>query len=99
LIVIMISSSQTSQVKKKKLIPPAAGWNCPMCGQKALIRVTNSILLEEDGAVMPALDRLQCQSCKEDLFDLYAMDQIAEFRKRYPLKKSMLKQLKKAVVA
>jgi len=41
-----------------------------MCGQKTLIRVTSSILLEEDGAVMPELDRLQCQSCKEDLFDL-----------------------------
>jgi len=96
----MISSSQTSQqIKKKKLIPPATGWNCPMCGQKALIRVTSSILLEEDDAVMPELDRLQCQSCKEDLFDLYAMDQIAEFRKRHPLKKSMLKQLKKAVAA
>jgi len=97
LIVIMISSSQTSQqIEKKKLIPPATGWNCPMCGQKALIRVNTSCQLE-DGAVMPTLDGLQCQSCKEDLFDLYAMDQIAEFRKRHTLKKSMLKQLKKTV--
>jgi len=48
---------------------------------------------------MPKLDRLQCRSCKEDFFDLYAMDQIAEFRKRHPLKKSTIQQLKKAVAA
>ena len=93
MIVIMISSSQTSQqIKKKKLIPPATGWNCPMCGQKALIRVTSSIRLEEDGVIMPVLDRLQCRSCKDDLFDLYAMGQIAEFRKRHPYKKPMARR-------
>jgi hypothetical protein len=48
---------------------------------------------------MPKLDRLQCQSCKEDFFDLYAMDQIAEFRKQHPLKKAAIKQLRKAVAA
>jgi len=97
---IMISSSQTSQqIEKKKLIPPATGWNCPMCGQKALIRVTSSILLEEDGTVMPELDRLQCRSCKEDLFDLYAMDAIAEFRRRHPLEKSAAQKIRKALAA
>jgi len=90
---IMSLSSQNSQpIKKKRLIPPATGWNCPMCDQKALIRVTSSSLLEEDDTVMPELDRLQCQSCKDDLFDLYAMAQIAEFRKRHPYKKPMVKR-------
>ncbi len=86
------------QIKKKRLTPPATGWKCPMCGQKALIRVNKSCRLE-DGLVIPKLDRLQCQACKEDFFDLYAMDQIAEFRKRHPLKKSTIKQLRKAVAA
>lgn len=66
-----------------------------MCGQKALIRV-NTFCQLEDGAVMSALDRLQCQSCKEDLFDLYAMDQITEFRKRHPYKKPMAKRQNEA---
>jgi hypothetical protein len=88
--------------KLKRFTPPATGWKCPTCGQKALIRVTSPFLLEEDGAVMPELDRLQCQSCKEDLFDLYAMDQITQFRKRHPYKKSMAKRPKadkKAIAA
>jgi hypothetical protein len=48
---------------------------------------------------MPKLDRLQCQSCKEDFFDLYAMDQIAEYRKRQPLKKAAIKRHKRALAA
>ena len=44
----MSSSPQNGQPsKKKKLVPPATGWNCPMCGQKALIRVNKSCRLED----------------------------------------------------
>lgn len=93
----MSLSPQNSQpIKKKRLIPPASGWNCPMCGQKALIRVNKSCRLE-DGVVIPQLDRLQCQACKEEFFDLYAMDAIAEFRRRHPLAKSAAQKIRKAL--
>jgi hypothetical protein len=93
-----LSPRNGQPIKKRRLAPPATGWKCPSCGQKALIRVNKSCRLE-DGLVIPKLDRLQCQNCKEDFFDLYAMDQIAEFRKSHPLKRSAIKQLKKAGAA
>ena len=89
-----MSSSPRSALpirNSKRLTPPATGWKCPECGQKALVRVNKPCQLE-DGIVMPKLDRLHCRSCKEDFFDLYAMDQIAEFRKLYPYKKPMVKR-------
>jgi hypothetical protein len=66
--------------KPRRLIPPPTGWKCPTCGKKALIRVKKSFRFENDGVVMPRLDRLQCQACGEDLFDLHAMDAIERFR-------------------
>jgi hypothetical protein len=86
-------------IERKKFTPPAIGWKCPTCGKKALIRVNKAFLLEEDGVVMPKLDRLQCQACHEDFFDLYAMDKIAAFRRRHPLKKANGREVKKAVAA
>jgi len=52
-----------------------------------------------DGVIMPKLDRLECQSCKANFFDPYAMDEIEEFRKRQPLKKSSAQRTKRAVAA
>jgi hypothetical protein len=82
-----------------KQIPQPTGWKCPDCGEKALRRVKKSYRLEEDGVVMPKLERLQCQACQANFFDAYALDQITEFRKRHPLKKATIKQLRKAVAA
>lgn len=96
----MSSSHQSARlIKSKKFVPPATGWKCPICGEKALIRVNKPFLLEEDGIVMPKLDRLQCQACKEDLFDLYAMDEVAAFRQRHPQKKATRREVKRAVAA
>jgi hypothetical protein len=75
------ASRKTGLIEKaRRLIPPPTGWKCPTCGKKALIRVKKSFRFENDGVVMPKLDRLQCQACKEDLFDLHAMDTIEKFR-------------------
>jgi hypothetical protein len=52
-----------------------------------------------DGAVIPKLDRLQCQACQEEVLDTQAMDAIEEFRKRHPLKKTAIKRHKKALAA
>jgi len=80
----------------RRLIPPASGWECPECGAQALIRVKKSYRLY-DGAVIPKLDRLQCQSCKANFFDPHALDAIEEFRKRQPLKKATAQRTKRAV--
>jgi len=75
------ASQKTGLIEKpRRLIPPPTGGKCPTCGEKALIRVKRSFRFENDGVVMPRLDRLQCQACKEELFDLYAMDAIEKFR-------------------
>ncbi len=90
----MSSSLPNAQpIKKRRLAPPATGWKCPACGQKKLFRVNKSCRLE-DGLVIPKLDRLQCQACGEDFFDLFAMDQIAEFRRHQPQKKSSGREIK-----
>lgn len=95
----MSSSLRNGQpIKKRRLAPPATGWKCPSCGQKTLIRVNKSCRLE-DGLVIPKLDRLQCQNCKEDFFDMYAMDQIAEFRQRQAFKKTVTQRTNKSVAA
>ena len=75
----------------------ATGWKCPSCGQKKLFRVNKSCRLE-DGLVIPKLDRLQCQACGEDFFDLFAMDQIAAFR-REPAVTPSARASKKAMAA
>ena len=79
---VRIDASQTTGLieKPRRLIPPSTGGKCPTCGEKALIRVKKSFRFENDGVVMPRLDRLQCQACSEELFDLYAMDAIEKFR-------------------
>ncbi len=77
----MSSSLRSAQpIKKRRLAPPPSGWKCPSCGQNQMSRVNKSCKLA-DGLVMPKLDRLQCQACGEDFFDLFAMDQIAAFRR------------------
>jgi len=83
----MFSSHQNGRPTNtgRRFVPPPSGWKCPECGEKALIRVKKSHRLH-DGVVMPKLDRLECQSCKANFFDPYAMDAIEEFRKRQPLK-------------
>lgn len=82
----------------RRFVPPPSGWKCPDCGEKALIRVKKSHRLH-DGVVIPKLDYLQCQACKANFFDPYAMDAIEEFRKRQPLKKSLAQRTKRAVAA
>jgi len=95
----MSSSLRSGQpIKKRRLSPPTTGWKCPNCGEKKLIRVNNPCRLE-DGLVVPKLDRLQCQSCGEDYFDLYAMDQITEFRQSQSQKKASEGEVKKALAA
>lgn len=95
----MSSSLRNDQpIKKRRLTPPTAGWQCPVCGRKKMIRVNKSCRLE-DGVVVPKLDRLQCQACGEDFFDLYAMDQITEFRRHYQQKKPALRLAPKAATA
>ena len=75
------ASQKTGLIEKpRRLIPSPTGGKCPTCGEKALIRVKKSFRFENDGVVMPRLDRLQCQACNEELFDLYAMDAIEKFR-------------------
>jgi len=94
-----LSPRNGQQIEKgRRIIPPASGWRCPECGQKALIRVKKSYQLEE-GIAMPSLEWVQCQSCKEDFFDSHAMYAIEEFRKRQPLKKSLAQRTKRAVAA
>jgi hypothetical protein len=63
-----------------------------------LIRVQKSHRLH-DGIVIPKLDYLQCQSCKANFFDPYALDAIEEFRKRQPLKKAGTRKPKKMAAA
>ena len=94
----MSSSLQNGHaIKQRRLAPPPNGWKCPSCGQNKLIRVNNSCRLE-DGLIMSKLDRLQCQSCGEDFFDLFAMDQIAAFR-REAQTKPKVRAPKKAMAA
>jgi predicted RNA-binding Zn-ribbon protein involved in translation (DUF1610 family) len=99
----MSSSRQNGRPtnRGRRFVPPASGWKCPECGEQALIRVKKSYRLH-DGVVIPKLDRLQCQSCKSNFFDPYALDAIEEFRKSHPYKKSMAKRPKadkKAIAA
>jgi len=96
----MSSSPRSDQLIKRgrRFVPPSSGWKCPECGKKALIRVKKSYLLE-DGILMPELEWLQCQSCKEDFFDTFAMYAIDDFRKRYPRRKSTAKRQEKALAA
>lgn len=95
----MSSSHPNAQpIKKRRLAPPVTGWKCPNCGQKKLFRVNKACRLD-DGLIIPKLDRLQCQACGEDFFDLYAMDQIAEFRQNHPQKKSRVREIKRAIAA
>jgi len=63
-----------------------------------LLRVNKACRLE-DGLIIPKLDRLQCQACGEDFFDLYAMDQITEFRQSQSQKKASEGEVKKALAA
>ena len=76
----------------------SAVWKCPTCGKRALVRVKKSYPLV-DGAVIPKLDRLQCQSCQEEILDSPAIDAIEEFRKQHPLKKAVSKRHKRVLAA
>lgn len=59
-----------------------------------MVRVKKSYRLV-DSAIIPKLDRLQCQLCLEEVLDMQAMDVIEKFRKRHPLKKAAIKRQKK----
>jgi len=83
----MFSSSRNSQQIKRSQHEQMPTWKCPTCGKRALVRVEKSYRLV-GGAVIPKLERLQCQSCREEILDSQAMDVIEEFRKRHPLKKA-----------
>lgn len=92
----MSLSPQNAPQFKRSLRAPA--WKCPTCGKRALTRVTKPYRLF-DGAVIPKLNRLQCQSCREEVFDLDAMYAIEEFRKRHPRRQASGKQKAQAVAA
>ncbi len=83
---------------KKDQHEQALAWKCPTCGKRTLVRVNKSYQ-RVDGAVIPKLDRLQCQSCQEEILDSPAMDVIEEFRKRHPLKKAAVKRDKRVLAA
>jgi hypothetical protein len=89
----MFSSLQNAPLIKRsgRIAPMKTAWKCPTCGKKALIRVKKPYRLY-DGAVIPKLDRLQCQSCKEEVFDLDAMYAIEEFRRFHPRARSAAKR-------
>ena len=94
----MFSSPRNGQPIKPEQRGQTLAWKCPTCGKRALVRVNKSYRLV-DGEVIPKLDRLQCQSCKEEILDSPAMDVIEEFRKRHPLKKAALKHHKRILAA
>jgi len=92
----MFSSPRNGQPIKQDQYGQSPAWKCPTCGKRTLIRVNESYRLV-DGAVIAKLDRLQCQSCREEVLDTQAMDVIEEFRKRHPLKKAVAKRHKKVL--
>ena len=55
------------------------GLPCPECGKISLEWIQNDCILL-DGTMVPDLERLQCASCGENLFDLEAMRRIREVR-------------------
>jgi predicted RNA-binding Zn-ribbon protein involved in translation (DUF1610 family) len=93
----MFSSPRNGQPIKPNEQKQIPAWKCPTCGKRALIRVKKSYMLV-DGTIIPKLDRLQCQSCNEEVLDTQAIDVIEEFRKRHPLKKAEIKRHKKVLV-
>lgn len=94
----MFSSPRNGQPIKQDRHGQSPAWKCSICGKKALIRVEKSYQLI-DGAIISKLDRLQCQSCQEEILDSSAMNVIEEFRKRYPLKKAAIKRHNKVLAA
>jgi predicted RNA-binding Zn-ribbon protein involved in translation (DUF1610 family) len=92
----MFSSPRNGQQIRKSQHEQTPAWKCPTCGKRTLIRVEKSYRLV-DGAIIPKLARLQCQSCHEEILDSQAMDVIEKFRSRHPLKKTAIKRHKKAV--
>lgn len=95
---VMPAPHRNSQLIKPEQRGQSPAWKCPTCGKRALVRVKKSYQLV-DGAVIPKLDRLQCQSCKEEVLDSPAMDEIEEFRKQHPLKKAASKRHKRVLAA
>lgn len=54
-------------------------YECPECGKDAVRWVQSDIRLK-DGTFIPALERMQCSACGENLFDLQAMKRISDAR-------------------
>jgi len=94
----MFSSPRNGQPIKPDQQKQIPAWKCPTCGKRALIRVKKSYMLV-DGTIIPKLDRLQCQSCKEEILDSSAMGVIEEFRNQHPLKNAAIKRHKKVSAA
>ncbi len=61
-------------------------YTCPECGEHAVRWVTGDCKLL-DGTLVPDLERMQCSSCGENLFDLAAMRRIREVRESLKAKK------------
>lgn len=94
LVQVMPAPHRNGQPIKQEQRGQSPAWKCPTCVKRALFRVKKSYSLV-DGTVIPKLDRLQCQLCKEEILDSPAMDVIEEFRKLHPLKKTSIKRHKK----
>lgn len=94
----MFSSPRNGQPIRKDHHEPASVWKCPTCGKRTLVRVKKPYRLV-DGAVIPKLDRLQCQACQEEVLDSQAMDVIEKFRLNHPLKEAAIKRHQKALAA
>lgn len=61
-------------------------YTCPECGERAVRWVTGDCKLL-DGVMVPDLERMQCSSCGENLFDLAAMRRIREVRESLETKR------------
>jgi predicted RNA-binding Zn-ribbon protein involved in translation (DUF1610 family) len=70
-----VSSTESPWTKKDK----EGIYSCPECGEREVRWVVGDCRLL-DGTLVPNLERLQCSSCGENLFDLEAMRRIREVR-------------------
>jgi len=93
----MFSSPRNGRPIKRDQHEQTPTWKCPTCGKRALVQVEKPYRLI-DGAVIPSLERLQCQACNEEILDYQAMEVIEKFRQRHPLRKAAIKRHKKAMV-
>ena len=72
-------------------------YTCPECGERAVRWVTGDCKLL-DGAIIPDLERMQCSSCGENLFDLAAMRRIREVRESLKTKPKSRRSVTKKIM-